>query len=93
MKKVDANIDEMRQFSVFLKHYKQDVQSRRQLITLRLSQLSNSWRDKAYETYKEEFLKEWNRIVKADDEFLDEKIKEIELKASELEEFLNKFNR
>jgi uncharacterized protein YukE len=93
MKKVDANIDEMRQFSLFLKTYKQDIQSKRQLITYKLAQLSNSWRDKAFETYKEEFIKEWNRIIKADDEFLDESIKEIELKANELEEFLNKFNR
>jgi hypothetical protein len=63
------------------------------MILYKLSNLGSYWKDKAYEKYKEEFVKENNLKTKQLMEFYDLKMKDLQLKITELEEFLDKLNR
>jgi hypothetical protein len=93
MKSVNADIDKMNEFMRDLKRHKEDIQSKQKMILHKLSNLGNYWKDKAYEKYKEEFVKENNLKTKQLMEFYDLKMKDLQLKITELEDFLDKLNR
>lgn len=93
MKNVNADIDKMNEFMRDLKRHKEEVLSKQKMILYKLNNLGNFWKDKAYEKYKEEFVKENNLKTKQLIEFYDLKIKELQLKVTELEDFLDKLNR
>jgi hypothetical protein len=93
MKSVNADIDRMNEFMYDLKRHKEDFLSKQKMIIYKLNNLSDGWKDKAYEKYKEEFVKENNLKTKQFTEFYDLKMKDLQLKITELEEFLDKLNR
>jgi hypothetical protein len=93
MKSVNADIDRMNEFVRDLKRHKEDFLSKQKMIIYKLNNLGHGWKDKAYEKYKEEFVKENNLKTKQLAEFYDLKIKDIQIKINELEEFLDKLNR
>jgi hypothetical protein len=93
MKSVNADIDRMNEFMRDLKRHKEDILSKQKMIIYKLNILGHGWKDKAYEKYKEEFVKENNLKTKQLAEFFDLKMKDLQLKITELEEFLDKLNR
>jgi hypothetical protein len=93
MKNVNADIDQMNEFVRDLKRHKEDFLSKQKMIIYKLNNLGQGWKDKAYEKYKEEFVKENNLKTKQLAELYDLKIKDLQLKITELEEFLEKLNR
>jgi hypothetical protein len=93
MKNVNANIDRMNEFMRDLKRHKEEVSSKQKMILHKLSILGNYWKDKAYEKYKEEFVKENNLKTNQLMEFYDLNMKILQLKITELEVFLDKLNR
>lgn len=93
MKSVNADIDRMNEFMWDLKRHKEDILSKQKMIIYKLNNLGHGWKDKAYEKYKEEFVKENNLKTKQLAEFFDLKMKDLQLKITELEEFLDKLNR
>ena len=93
MRNVNADIDSMNNFLMDIKRHKESIISLNKQITYRLNGLGNSWRDKAYEKYKEEFIREHDLLIKKQIEFYELKIKDLHLKTTELEEFLNKMDR
>jgi hypothetical protein len=93
MRNVNANVDSMREFVRDLKNFKEQNSMKKREMIQKLNNLNHSWKDKAYENYKENFLRELNMIQKNENEFIETKIKEIEQKANELEIFLDKMNR
>ena len=93
MKSVNADIDRMNEFMRDLKRHKEDFLSKQKMIIYKLNNLGHGWKDKAYEKYKEEFVKENNLKTKQLAEFFDLKMKDLQLKITELEEFLDKLNR
>ena len=93
MKSVNADIDRMNEFMKDLKRHKEDVLSKQKMILHKLNNLGHYWKDKAYEKYKEEFNKENNLKTKQLMDFYDLKMKDLHLKITELEEFLDKLNR
>ena len=93
MKSVNADIDRMTEFMKDLKRHKEEVLSKQKMILHKLNNLGYYWKDKAYEKYKEEFVKENNLKTKQIMEFYDLKMKDLQLKITELEEFLDKLNR
>jgi hypothetical protein len=76
-----------------LKRHKEEFLSKQKMIIYKLNNLGHGWKDKAYEKYKEEFVKENNLKTKQLAEFFDLKMKDLQLKITELEEFLDKLNR
>ena len=93
MKSVNADITRMTDFLRDIKRHKEEVQSKQNMIIHKLKVLGDHWKDKAYEKYKEEFVKENNLKTKQLIEFYDSKMKDLQLKITELEEFLDKLNR
>ena len=93
MKNVNADIDRMRDFVTDLKRHKEAINIKNRDIILKLRNLNSYWKDKAYESFKESFNKELGMLIKKNDEFIDIKMKEIEDRARDLEDFLNKMNR
>ena len=93
MKNVNADIDRMRDFVTDLKRHKEAINIKNRDIILKLRNLNSYWKDKAYESFKESFNKELSILNKKNEEFVDIKMKEIEDRARELEDFLNKMNR
>jgi hypothetical protein len=93
MKNVNADIDRMNDFMRDLKRHKEEIDSKQKMILYKLNNLGNFWKDKAYEKYKEEFVKENNLKTKQLMEFYDLKMKDLQLKITELEDFLSKLNR
>ncbi len=93
MKSVNANVDRMNDFMKDIKRHKEDLLSKQKMILYKLNNLGSYWKDKAYEKYKEEFVKENNLKTKQLMEFYDLKMKDLQLKITELEEFLDKLNR
>ena len=93
MKNVNADIDQMNEFMRDLKRHKEDFLSKQKMIIYKLNNLGQGWKDKAYEKYKEESVKENNLKTKQLAEFYDFKMKDLQLKITELEEFLDKLNR
>jgi hypothetical protein len=93
MKSVIADIDRMNEYMRDLKRHKEDFLSKQKMIIYKLNNLGHGWKDKAYEKYKEEFIKENNLKTKQLAEFYDLKMKDLQLKITELEEFLDKLNR
>jgi len=93
MKNVNADIDRMRDFVTDLKRHKEAINIKNRDIILKLRNLNSYWKDKAYESFKESFNKELSILNKKNEEFIDIKMKEIEDRARDLEDFLNKMNR
>jgi len=93
MKNVNADIDRMRDFVTDLKRHKEAINLKNKDIINKLRNLNSYWKDKAYESFKESFNKELSILNKKNEEFVDIKMKEIEDRARELEDFLNKMNR
>ena len=93
MKNVNADIDRMRDFVTDLKRHKEAINIKNRDIILKLKNLNSYWKDKAYESFKESFIKELSILNKKNEEFIDIKMKEIEDRARDLEDFLNKMNR
>ena len=93
MKSVNADIDGMNEFMKDVKRHKEDFLSKQKMIIYKLNNLGHGWKDKAYEKYKEEFVKENILKTKQLAEFYDLKMKDLQLKITELEEFLDKLNR
>ena len=94
MKSVNADIEKMNEFLKDLKRHKDDFLSKQKMIIHKLNNLGQHyWKDKAYEKYKEEFVREHNLKTKQLAEFYDLKMKDLQLKITELEEFLDKLNR
>lgn len=93
MKSVNADIDKINDFIRDLKRHTETLITANKSIILKLNNLNYYWKDKAYDKYKEEFLKENNVMAKKQEEFYNLKIKELESKVRELEEFLEKLNR
>lgn len=93
MKSVNADIDSMNEFMKDLKRHKEEVLSKQNMILYKLNNLGHNWKDKAYEKYKEEFVKENNLKTKQLIEFYELKMKDLQFKITELEEFLDKLNR
>lgn len=93
MKSVNADIDKMNEFVRDLKRHREEVLSKQKMILYKLNNLGMYWKDKAYDKYKEEFVTENNIKTKQLMEFYDLKIKDLQLKITELEEFLDKLNR
>jgi hypothetical protein len=93
MKSVNADIERMNDFMRDLKRHKEEVQSKQKMILFKLNNLGHYWKDKAYEKFKEEFIKENNLKTNQLMEFYDLKMKYLQLKITELEEFLDKLNR
>lgn len=93
MKNVNADITRMTDFLRDIKRHKEDVQSKQKMILHKLNNLGDHWKDKAYNKYKEEFVNDHNLKTKQLLEFYDLKIKDLQLKITELEEFLDKLNR
>jgi hypothetical protein len=93
MKSVNADIDGMNEFMKDIKRHKEDFLSKQKMIIYKLNNLGHGWKDKAYEKYKEEFVKENILKTKQLAEFYDLKMKDLQLKITELEEFLDKLNR
>jgi len=93
MKSVNADIDGMNEFMKDVKRHKEDFLSKQKMIIYKLNNLGHGWKDKAYEKYKEEFVKENNLKTKQLDEFYDLKMNDLQLKITELEGFLDKLNR
>ena len=93
MKNVNADIDKMRGFVTDLKRHKEAINIKNRDIILKLRNLNSYWKDKAYESFKESFNKELSILNKKNEEFIDIKMKEIEDRARDLEDFLNKMNR
>jgi hypothetical protein len=93
MKSVNADIDQMNEFMKDLKRHKEEFLSKQKMILHKLNNLGYGWKDKAYEKYKEEFIQENNLKTKQLMEFYDLKMKDLQLKITELEEFLDKLNR
>lgn len=93
MKSVNADIDRMKDFERDIKRHKEDVQSKQKMILHKLKNLGDHWKDEAYKKYKEEFVKENDLKTKQLMEFYDLKIKDLQLKITELEEFLDKLKR
>ena len=93
MKNVNADIDKMRDFVTDLKRHKEAINIKNRDIILKLRNLNSYWKDKAYESFKESFNKELSILNKKNEEFIDIKMKEIEDRARDLEDFLNKMNR
>jgi hypothetical protein len=93
MKGVNADIDRMNEFMRDIKRHKDEILNKQKMIIYKLNNLGHGWKDKAYEKYKEEFVKENNLKTKQLTEFYDLKMKELKLKITELEDFLDKLNR
>ena len=93
MKNVNADIDRMRDFVTDLKRHKEAINIKNRDIILKLRNLNSYWKDKSYESFKESFNKELSILNKKNEEFIDIKMKEIEDRARDLEDFLNKMNR
>ena len=93
MRNVNADIDSMNNFMMDIKRHKESIISLNTQIISRLNGLGHYWKDKAYEKYKEEFMRENDLLIKKQIEFYELKIKDLHLKTTELEEFLNKMNR
>jgi hypothetical protein len=93
MKNVSADIDRMNDFVRDIKRHKEEIVSKNKMIIHKLNTLGHYWKDKAYEKYKEEFIKENNLRVKSQVEFYDLQIADLQKKITELEEFLDKLNR
>jgi hypothetical protein len=93
MSNVNADIDRMKDFIQDIKRHKEDVISINTTIKSKIEGLNYYWRDKAYETYKEGFVKENDALVKKQIEFYEAQMKDLEIKIKELEEFLDKFKR
>ena len=93
MKNVNADIDRMRDFVTDLKRHKEAINIKNRDIINKLRNLNSYWKDKAYESFKESFNKELSILNKKNEEFIDIKMKEIEDRARDLEDFLNKMNR
>jgi hypothetical protein len=93
MRNVNADIDKMKEFMADLKRHKEEVSAKQQMILHKLNNLSHYWKDKVYEKYKEEFVKENNVHTKKLIEFYDLQLNDLRLKISELEEYIDKFHR
>ena len=93
MKNVNADIDKMRDFVTDLKRHKEAINLKNRDIINKLRNLNSYWKDKAYESFKESFNKELGMLIKKNDEFIDIKMKEIEDRARELEEWMIRMKR
>ena len=90
MTNINADIGRMRDFVADLKRHKEAINLKNRDIINKLRNLNSYWKDKAYESFKESFNKELGMLIKKNDEFIDIKMKEIEDRARDLEDFLNK---
>ena len=93
MKNVNADIDKMRDFITDLKRHKEAINIKNRDIVNKLRTLNYHWKDKAYESFKESFNKDLSILNKKTEEFIDIKMKEIEDRARELEEWMIRMKR
>ena len=89
MTNINADIGRMRDFVADLKRHKEAINLKNRDIINKLRNLNSYWKDKAYES----FNKELGMLIKKNDEFIDIKMKEIEDRARELEEWMIRMKR
>ena len=93
MNSINADLDRMNDFLRDIKRHKEDIISKQNMITFKLTTLGDYWKDKAYEKFKNDFLSENNLKTKQLMELYDLKIQELGKKILELETYLEKLNR